>query len=115
MYGSWNKDSSYPWCLTECRKRTIAALCNCLPFTLIPNANDTTCTPEHLICLAKHREKFLYYYPGKDADFKSLTKERQDSQQCQHCMPDCTRDWYTTVPFRIKHYFSKKFWTNKFS
>ncbi|RVE55284.1 hypothetical protein evm_000182 [Chilo suppressalis] len=112
--GPRNERSSFAWCLIKCHRRTIAALCNCLPYNLMPGASDTTCTPEHLACLTKHKDKLLYYYPGKSTH-PHLTKELQDSQKCTKCVPDCTRDQYTTVPYRTNPYFTKKLWSTTFT
>lgn len=47
----------YAWCLTECRRRTVAALCGCRLYTLPPDSKDETlvCSLIDLPCLNKHR------------------------------------------------------------
>ncbi|KAL4705447.1 hypothetical protein ACJJTC_012834 [Scirpophaga incertulas] len=67
--GGRGAHSSYSWCLTECRRRAAAALCQCLPFTLLPAPGDVLCTPEHLRCLHKHKMPALHAAarPGRRA------------------------------------------------
>ncbi|XP_053614032.1 sodium channel protein Nach-like [Plodia interpunctella] len=110
LHGPRSARSSYGWCLLECRKRTIAALCNCVPFNLMPDEDDIICTPKHLPCLNKHKEKFIYYYPGENAG-PGLTQEIQDSLSCGDCLPDCGRMVYTADVAITSHSlsFEKKF------
>uniref|UniRef100_A0A2A4K4F6 Uncharacterized protein n=1 Tax=Heliothis virescens TaxID=7102 RepID=A0A2A4K4F6_HELVI len=81
------------WCLAQCRRDTAAALCGCVPFTLQPQAQPheaPTCTVNELNCLNKHREKFMYLFPGEEAG-PELSQEMQDAMDCSHCMVQCTR------------------------
>ncbi|XP_047033809.1 sodium channel protein Nach-like [Helicoverpa zea] len=81
------------WCLAQCRRDTAAALCGCVPFTLQPQAQHhdaPTCTVNELNCLNKHKEKFMYLFPGEDAG-PELSQELQDAMDCSHCRVQCTR------------------------
>ncbi|KAL0819990.1 hypothetical protein ABMA28_007985 [Loxostege sticticalis] len=106
--------SSYSWCLTFCRRFTTLAVCNCLPFYLLPNETDTVCTTEHLQCLYKHKEKLVYYYPGETQD-SSLDEELQDSQMCTECIPDCARLLHTAAVFHTVYYYPTKLLKSQFS
>ncbi|KAF9803453.1 hypothetical protein SFRURICE_005257 [Spodoptera frugiperda] len=75
-------------CLADCRRDTAEALCKCVPYTLQPQfvpRTSATCTLNELACLTKHREKFMYVYPGEEADV-SLEQEQQDSLLCERNM-----------------------------
>ncbi|XP_060805236.1 sodium channel protein Nach [Amyelois transitella] len=45
--------ASYGWCLLRCRRRTAAALCDCVPYTLMPS--ELVCSIGQLPCLDKHK------------------------------------------------------------
>lgn len=82
-------------CLADCRRDTAEALCKCVPYTLQPQfvpRTAATCTLNELACLTKHREKFMYVYPGEEADV-SLEQEQQDSLLCE-CVVHCRRRLY---------------------
>ncbi|KAG6453223.1 hypothetical protein O3G_MSEX008031 [Manduca sexta] len=51
---SWQ--SSYAWCLAQCRRQLEAALCACAPYTLPEGPTRAPyCTPDHFTCLNKHK------------------------------------------------------------
>ncbi|KAJ8713776.1 hypothetical protein PYW08_007396 [Mythimna loreyi] len=85
------------WCLAQCRRDTAEALCGCVPYALQPQfvpALAPTCTLGDLTCLNKHREKFMYVYPGDDAH-PSLSQEVQDALYCPDCMVQCRRQLFS--------------------
>ncbi|KAF9419940.1 hypothetical protein HW555_003652 [Spodoptera exigua] len=107
-------------CLAECRRYTAEALCKCVPYTLQPQCAPraaATCTLNELACLSKHREKFMYVYPGDEADV-SLNQEQQDSMVCD-CVVHCRRLQYrATVSYsfyRSKPHVFQNFLTKNMS
>ncbi|XP_050673057.1 pickpocket protein 11-like [Leptidea sinapis] len=102
-------------CLMRCRRRAVLALCSCVPHTLQPAVSDTICTPEHLPCLHKHREKFTLYFPGQQWT-GSLSEEVSDSINCELCLFDCERLNYVTNINHVHYHFyeSHKMFYNKF-
>ncbi|XP_046971613.1 sodium channel protein Nach-like [Vanessa cardui] len=86
---------SWSLCVARCRARAALALCGCAPHTLPPPHDSArVCSLEHLACLAKHKEKFSFLYPGEGAH-ESLSEERQDSVWCAHCRVGCARLRYS--------------------
>ncbi|XP_041969267.1 sodium channel protein Nach-like isoform X2 [Aricia agestis] len=98
---------SWSTCLMVCQRNAAIALCNCAPFTMPDYDGDEApeCTLEHLHCLAKHREKFRFFFPGDTSD-ESLNEEEVNSLYCmgpEACMPDCTRQLHTARVTMIRH------------
>ncbi|XP_022818083.1 sodium channel protein Nach-like [Spodoptera litura] len=94
-------------CLADCRRDTAEALCKCVPYTLQPQFEPraaATCTLNELACLNKHREKFMYVYPGEVAH-ESLQQEQQDSMECDCAVP-CGRQLYRAT-ISYSYYRSK--------
>ncbi|XP_050354450.1 pickpocket protein 11-like [Nymphalis io] len=88
-------ESSWARCVGRCRARAALALCGCAPHTLpSPHRTAQTCSLQHLACLAKHKEKFTFLYPG-DSVHESLSEEQQDSVSCLHCRVGCERRRYS--------------------
>ncbi|KAJ8916278.1 hypothetical protein NQ315_016419 [Exocentrus adspersus] len=80
-------------CLVECKARTMRDLCNCIPFVLPFDPNNTkikydgVCSLIDIPCLSQYSRKWTKYYPiGLDSDY--LNVEKQDSLYCE-CLPAC--------------------------
>ncbi|XP_072929581.1 sodium channel protein Nach-like [Epargyreus clarus] len=104
---------SQEWCLANCRRSAVQALCGCVPHLLFPQTGDTICSPDQLACLNKHKEKLMYFYPGDYAD-PSLNEESSDSLNCEHCLPDCGRITYSAAVSHADYQFTQKLFLNNF-
>ncbi|CAK1553353.1 unnamed protein product [Leptosia nina] len=101
-------------CVLECRRRATIALCSCVPFNMQPQEGEKVCSPEHLYCLNKHREKLTYYNPGSAAD-STLDNEKSNGVKCLHCRPDCRHVTFSAAPAHVPYDYAplKKLFRNK--
>ncbi|XP_028131581.1 sodium channel protein Nach-like [Diabrotica virgifera virgifera] len=94
LFGSY----SYSDCIMDCKIRSIVALCQCVPFNFInvfnnPNDHYFQCTLGDLQCLNAYTNKWKTLYPS-DFTGTGLEREKQDSIQCEHCIPTCSDTMY---------------------
>ncbi|KAF5296336.1 hypothetical protein FQA39_LY12553 [Lamprigera yunnana] len=90
---------SYSDCLLDCRIRSIMSLCECIPFTYVTAFNNLTmpqCNLLHTACLDKYQHKWRRYYPYGYHD-DDIEIEKQDSLQCENCVPTCHNTFYTVT------------------
>ncbi|CAH4031383.1 unnamed protein product [Pieris brassicae] len=91
-------------CILQCRRNATLALCSCVPYTLQPEPHHIVCSPVHLRCLNKHKDKLTYFKPtGHSANHVSLDRERSNGVLCAQCQPDCMRREYFTESSHV-HY-----------
>lgn len=87
-------------CILNCRIRSAAALCSCVPFYLYVNTympNDMemppVCTLQNVGCLKQYRLKWQMVIT-KIMQIEGLEKEMEEALYCPECLPACDRTVY---------------------
>nr|XP_032521529.1 sodium channel protein Nach-like [Danaus plexippus plexippus] len=95
---------SYSQCIMNCRIKAVQSLCKCTPYYYKDSKNQDmpVCTIQHLRCLNKHMEKFIYLYPKNAESNEGLDEEIQNALRCLHCLPDCEVTRHFTKQSRIE-------------
>ena len=98
-------------CFSECRMKSIDAMCQCIPFMIPLSNRSTVCTLADIPCLTRYAgtcgefmipqddnnnclDKWHSHFPEGDTSLH-LQKEKQDSLRCdQKCYPPCAETVY---------------------
>ncbi|XP_046392144.1 sodium channel protein Nach-like [Ischnura elegans] len=83
---------SYQTCITECRARNLAKLCNCLPFYYPLLYNLSTCTLLDVPCLRKYKHVVASTRPPVGTP--GFESGWDQGMECSECMPACTERAY---------------------
>ncbi|CAG9863576.1 unnamed protein product [Phyllotreta striolata] len=90
-------------CLAVCKMKAMKNLCQCVPF-FDPIGDYSFCRLTDLPCLSNFYRKWTSYYPTGESS-PSLNFEREDSINCEHCLPACNDQIYhvsvDTSPIKI--------------
>ncbi|XP_073950966.1 sodium channel protein Nach-like [Choristoneura fumiferana] len=92
---SGSSQPSYSWCLMDPRQ-------------------DLVCSLDHLLCLNKHREKFLNRFPSTSSQLH-LPEESVNALFCPDCQPDCARTAHTVVSNRVPFNHLRKMLRDSFT
>ncbi|KAJ3643910.1 hypothetical protein Zmor_015337 [Zophobas morio] len=91
-------------CLMDCRMRSMAALCGCVPF-MIPQNRTLVCGLSDIQCLSKYRVKWDALAPPDAFIHSKLKREAHYALHCEdRCYSTCTTYTYqiATNPVPIK-------------
>ncbi|KAG8232442.1 hypothetical protein J437_LFUL012366 [Ladona fulva] len=86
---------SFQTCITECRARYLAKLCNCLPFFYPSLYNLSTCTLLDVPCLRKYRRVVASTRPPEGAE--GFSSGLLEGMACDECLPACSERSYSVA------------------